>query len=276
MRQADLHIHTTASDGTFTPRQAVELAASKGLKAMAITDHDTVRGHAEAMAAGLDCGIEVIPGIEFSTRYGVSVHILGYYVEHMLTLLEGMVNDRDERNEKIAQLMAADGLPVTYQAMKERFGEVIGRPHFGRLLVELGLAESVADAFDNYVGRGKRYYVPRNTIPIEAAVQNIADAGGVAVLAHPFQYKKNDAELRELLRICLDHGLKGIECRYTGYSPEQIAYLEGLAEEYHLLKTGGSDFHGDNKPTYQMGWGFEGEVDVPYDWVEQVKEAANG
>ena len=274
MREIDLHIHTTASDGTCTPREAVRRASELGLRAIAVTDHDTIAGHAEAISAGMDYGVEVVQGIEVSTRYGVSVHILGYYLEHLVPLLAGIVNERDIRNEKIAALMAADGLPVSYAEMKRRFGEAIGRPHFGRILTELGLAESVSDAFDRYLSRDKRYFVPRRTVDIDSSVEAIVQSGGVPVLAHPFQYKKNDAELRELIEHCMAHGLRGIECRYSGYDLGQVKYLEGLAEEYGLLKTGGSDFHGGNKPHISLGTGIAGELDVPYAWLERLREEA--
>ncbi|MBQ6927282.1 MAG: PHP domain-containing protein [Oscillospiraceae bacterium] len=274
MREIDLHVHTTASDGTCTPRETVRLASEKGLRALAITDHDTVFGHAEAVSAGMDCGVEVVPGIEVSTRYGVSVHILGYYIENLIPLLENVVNDRDRRNEQVAALMAADGLPVDYAEMKKRFGRVIGRPHFGRILVEQGLAESVSDAFARYLGRGQRYFIPRRTLEIDEAVEAVVLSGGVPVLAHPFQYKKDDRELRELISVCMDHGLRGMECRYSGYDADQVRYLESLAEEYGLLKTGGSDFHGDNKPHISLGTGINGELDVPYAWLESLREEA--
>ena len=274
MREADLHVHTTASDGTLSPREVVRRAAEMGLKAVAITDHDTVLGHAEAHSAGMDYGVEVVPGIEVSTKYGVSVHILGYYIENLVPLLAGIVNERDRRNKKICELMAADGLPVSYKEMKKRFGTVIGRPHFGQVLVELGLAESVTDAFQRYVGKGMRYYVPRTSISIADSVEAIIQCGGVPVLAHPFQYKKNDAELRELIEYCMEHGLRGVECRYSGYDAEQVRYLEKLAEEYSLLKTGGSDFHGANKPHISLGTGINGELDVPCEWLERIREEA--
>ena len=278
MREIDLHVHTTASDGTCEPREAVKLAAELGLRAMAVTDHDTALGHAEALAAGREYGIEVVPGIEISTKFGVSVHILGYYIDAasdgLRPLLDWIVEDRDRRNEKMAALMAADGLPVSYAMMKERFGEVIGRPHFGEVLVELGLAENVNDAFARYVEKVQRYYVARTIIDIDTAVECIVNAGGVPVLAHPFQYRKNDAELRELIEHCMDHGLRGMECRYSGYDAGQVAYLEALAEEYGLLKTGGSDFHGSNKPHIRLGTGMRNELDVPYEWLARLKEAA--
>ena len=274
MREIDLHIHTTASDGTDSPAEVVRRASELGLRAIAITDHDTVTGYAEAFSAGLDHGIEVVPGIEVSTKYGVAVHILGYDIENLVPLLAGVVNDRDRRNEKVAALMAADGLPVTYAAMKQRFGTVIGRPHFGELLIELGLAADMTDAFARFVGKGQRYYVPRTTIDIDSSVEAIVASGGVPVLAHPFQYKKNDAELRELIERCMDHGLRGMECRYSGYTPEQSGYLEALAEEYGLLKTGGSDYHGGHKPHIALGSGIDGNLEVPYAWLERLKEAA--
>ena len=278
MREIDLHVHTTASDGTCTPREVIQRAAELGLRAVAVTDHDTAEGHAEACAAAAELGVEFVPGIEISTKYGVSVHILGYYADTgsggMRALLDRIVADRDSRNEKMCALMAADGLPVNYADMKARFGEVIGRPNFGQVLVELGLAGSVNEAFARYVDRGQRYYVARTILPIETAVESIVQSGGVAVLAHPFQYRKTDAELRELIACCMDHGLRGIECRYSGYDARQVAYLEALAQEYGLLRTGGSDFHGAVKPDIGLGTGRNGELDVPYEWLEALREAA--
>ena len=272
MGDIDLHVHTTASDGTCTPAEAVRKAAALGLRALAITDHDTVSGHQEAIAAGKALGVEVVPGIEVSTRYGTAVHILGYYVEALVPVLQELVHDRDTRNEKIAALMAADGLPVRYEEMQARFGTAIGRPHFGRVLMELGLAESVSDAFRRYLGRDQRYFVPRRILDIDSSVEGIVQSGGIPVLAHPFQYKKNDAELRELIEHCMAHGLRGMECRYSGYDAGQTAYLEALAEEYGLVKTGGSDFHGDNKPQISLGTGIAGELDVPYAWLERLRD----
>ena len=274
MREIDLHVHTTASDGTATPEEAVQLAAACGLRAIAITDHDTISGFAGALSAGQDLGVEVVPGIEVSTKFGVSVHVLGYYLENLGPLLADVVNDRDRRNEKVAALMAADGLPVSYESMKKRFGDVIGRPHFGELLIEFGLARDMNDAFARFVGKGKKYYIPRTIIRIETSVEAIVASGGVPVLAHPFQYQKDDRELRELIELCMDHGLRGIECRYSGYTVEQSAYLERLAGEYGLLKTGGSDFHGSHKPHIALGRGIDDNLDVPYEWLERLREAA--
>ena len=277
MKTIDLHVHTTASDGTASPAEAVKLAKAAGLSAIAITDHDTVSGYAEAAEAGKALGVEVIPGIEISTKYGRAVHILGYYIDpdsdKLAPVLEWVVRDRDERNRKMAGLMAADGLPVSYEEMHRRFGAVIGRPHFAEVLVELGLAKDVRDAFDRYVEKGQKYYLPRNFLSIERSIEIIREAGGIPVLAHPFQYKLDEAGLRELIEHCMESGLKGIECRYSGYSTEQSKYLSRLAEEYGLIKTGGSDFHGENKKHISIGTG-TGALEVPYQYLEKLREAA--
>lgn len=276
MKLIDLHAHTTASDGTATPRALAELALRQGLSAVAITDHDTVLGYPELEKAGKELGIETVPGIEISTKFHRAVHILGYYIDphspELEPVLNWVVEDRDKRNKEMCRLMAADGLPINYEDMKKRFGEVIGRPHFADILVELGLAKNVKDAFDRYVEKGQRYYVGRTILPIERAIEIIRLSGGVPVLAHPFQYKLDDPGLRELIEYCMAQGLRGMECRYSGYGPEQSAYLEALAEEYGLIKTGGSDYHGSNKPRICMGSGIEGNLQVPYEWLERLKE----
>ena len=277
MKRIDLHVHTTVSDSTASPAEAVRLAKEAGLSAIAITDHDTVSGYAEAAEAGKKYGVEVVPGIEISTKYGRAVHILGYYIDpdsdKLAPVLEWVVHDRDERNRKMAELMAADGLPVSYEEMHRRFGAVIGRPHFAEVLVELGLAKDIRDAFDRYVEKGQKYYLPRNFLSIERSIEIIREAGGVPVLAHPFQYKLDDAGLRELIEHCMESGLQGMECRYSGYSVEQSKYLGRLAEEYGLIKTGGSDFHGDNKRHISIGTG-TGHLEVPYKYLEKLRQTA--
>lgn len=274
----DLHMHTTASDGTFSPSDAVRYAKELGLTAIAITDHDTVAGFDEAEAAGERYGLEVVSGIEISTeRKLVSEHLLGYFVDTkssaMQMMLKRIVRDRDERNLRVTGLMQADGLAVSYDDMQRRFGEVIGRPHFARILMELGLASDTADAFARYLTRGKPYYIKRTVFPFEDSMNTILSAGGLPVLAHPFQYKLDDRQLRELIEYSISIGLRGIECRYSGYTPQQESYLESLAEEYGLLKTGGSDFHGGNKPLIKPGSG-KGELCVPYAFLRELKLAA--
>ena len=277
MKTIDLHVHTTASDSTFSPTEVVRLACEIGLAAIAITDHDTADGYREAAEAGRAAGLEVVPGIEISTRFTGAVHILGYYIDplspELRPVLDWVVQDRDERNRKMCSLMAADGIHADYDVMKVKYGEVIGRPNFGQMLVEQGYAESVQDAFNRFIEKGQKYYVSRQMLSIERCVSVIREAGGVPVIAHPFQYRLDDAQLRTLIEHCMDNGLLGMECRYTGYSEEQTAYLLALAKEYGLLPTGGSDFHGANKPSNRLGRG-DGSLSVPYAYLEGLKEAA--
>ena len=277
MNTIDLHIHTTASDGTASPAQVVRMAGELGLSAISVADHDTVSGCGEAMAEGRALGVEVVPGVEFSSRYGRTIHILGYFLNTespaLTRVLDWIVAERDQRNEKMAALMAADGIPVDYAEMKARFGPVIGRPNFGQLLVTLGYAESVQDAFDRYIEKGQPYYLPRKMLSIERSVEVIREAGGVPVLAHPFQYRLEEPALRQLIEHCMDHGLLGLECRYSLYDEQQSQYLLSLAREYGLAPTGGSDFHGSNKPHIRLGTG-TGSLAVPAEWLESLRALA--
>ncbi len=277
MKTIDLHIHTAVSDGTDSPAEVVRKAGELGIAAVGITDHDTVAGCAEAMAAGQELGVEAVPGVELTSRYGRTIHILGYYLRvnsPVLTrTLDGIVAERDARNRRMAALMAADGIPIDYEEMRSRFGASIGRPHFGQVLVELGRAESVQDAFDRFIEKGQRYYLPRRMLSIERSVEVIREAGGVPVLAHPFQYRLEESALRQLIEHCMDHGLLGMECRYSLYDEEQSQYLLKLAREYGLTPTGGSDYHGANKPHLALGSG-TGQLSVPAAWLEPLRAMA--
>ncbi len=259
----------------MTPSEVVSEALNLHLSAIAITDHDTVSGIPEAMAAAGN-SLEIIPGIEFNTKYHGPVHILGYFINPqnnaLLSLLDNIVRDRDVRNEQIIAAMQKDGIDVHYAAMKARFGEVIGRPHLATILVENGIANDVRDAFSNYIGKGMKYWFPRTTVPMEDCIRTIRDAGGIPVLAHPFEYDYSEKSLCELIELCIGFGLEGIECRHSSHTPGQMMYLEQLAAEYGLVKTGGSDFHGSVKKNIQLGTG-SGLVSVPESWLEPLKSA---
>lgn len=274
----DLHIHTTASDGSMSPSEAVALAKEKGLAAIAVTDHDTAEGVAEALAAGGKMAVEVVPGIEISVDYrGCGVHILGYFIdphaEALEELLDWVVAERERRNGEIAAAMAADGLPVSLGLLHEKYPDsIIGRPHFAQCLVENGLVNSVKEGFDKYLSPGGRYYRKRQYIPIERAFDVIHRSGGKAVFAHPFQYGFSHEELLELTALLKSLGAVGIECIYSGYAPKQVEYLKGISEDFGLCVTGGSDFHGAGKPHIAMGSG-TGGMEVPYELLEKLKRA---
>lgn len=265
----DLHIHTTASDGTCTPTQVVERAARAGLRLMAVTDHDTVAGVKEAVAAGERLGITVVPGIEISSDYcGVDTHILGYGIDvdspAMGEVLAWIVSERDRRNEQIAALLRRDGMEVDIPKLKQRYpGATVGRPHFARVLVDSGRAKDVPDAFNKWLDTDRPYYIPRQQLPFDRGMEFIRRAGGVAVLAHPLQYGYDDRGLRALVARAAECGAQGMEVYYSGYTAGDRARLLELAREFGLFVTGGSDYHGDNRPAVRLG-----SVEMPDDTAE--------
>lgn len=277
MKLVDLHTHTTASDGTFTPEQLVKYAAEKGLAAVAITDHDTVEGAAAAAGLGEKCGVEVISGIEISAEYlGYGIHILGYFVDPaagaMTRVLNWVIDERKRRNRQIIALMRADGLDVSAESLAARFpGAVIGRPHLAAALAENGLCESVQEGFDRYLSEGGKYYLPRKYLPLDTAFECIRLSGGKAVFAHPLQYRMGERELLELTARLVEAGCVGMECLYSGYTSRQSEYLRGIARRFGLCVTGGSDFHGSRKPLIDLGSG-TGDLAVPYELLEQLRE----
>lgn len=272
----DLHTHTTASDGTFTPERLVEYAAEKGLAAVAITDHDTVEGAARAPELSARYGVEVVPGIEISAEYfGYGIHILGYFVDTaspaMARVLEWVLGERERRNRQIIRLMRADGIRVSAQWLKERFPDaVIGRPHLAAALVENGLCASVQEGFDRYLSEGRKYYLPRQYLSLEDAFECIRQSGGKAVFAHPLQYRMTEPQLLELTERLAGAGCVGMECLYSGYTAQQSQYLCSLADRFGLCVTGGSDFHGSRKPQIDLGSG-TGELAVPYGVLKNLK-----
>ena len=276
-RYIDLHTHTAASDGTDSPSALVERAAALGLAAVAVTDHDTQSGVAEALAAGARWGVEVLPGVELNCGYrDYGIHILGYFPQaenpRTAALCRWAVEQRDARNARIAAAMRADGVDISLEDLARRFpGSVLGRPHFAAVLVEQGRAESVSDAFRRWLSRGCPYYRKRVYISLEQGFEAIRADGGKAVFAHPFQYGMPEPELLALTDTLRYYGLAGIECLYSAYSPAQTGYLTALAKRYGLLVTGGSDYHGLRKPHIALGRG-TGDLAVPYALLEALRE----
>ncbi len=273
----DLHIHTTASDGSLSPSEAVALAAKAGMKAIAITDHDTADGVAEAAAAAKEWGIELVPGIELSVDYkGRGIHILGYFIETgnkgLRALLDWVISERERRNAVIAEAMRADGIAVSLDELHEKYPEsVIGRPHFAAELVSEGKVESVKEGFDKYLSPGGRYYRKREYIPMDMAFEAFRSCGAKAVFAHPLQYRFSHEELLELTALLKEKGIVGMECIYSVYSDEETRYLEAIAGDFDLCVTGGSDFHGAGKPHISIGTGC-GDMKVDYELLEKLKE----
>lgn len=249
---ADLHTHTTASDGLHAPEENVRLAKAAGLAAVAITDHDTLAGLASAMEEGARLGIAVVPGVELSTvANGQDIHVLGYYMNRndplFLERLSLLRSVRDRRNDMMLAKLNELGIPIKLEevaAIKARKngdkpGEVIGRPHIADWLVHHGYVSSLREAFDLYLGKGGQAYVNPPRIHPAEAIKWIHEAGGSAVLAHPGLYG-DDALVRELIQA----GLDGIEALHSDHSPEQEVLYRRMAEDAGLAVTGGSDFHG--------------------------------
>ena len=270
MEYVDLHVHSDASDGTMKPAELVAYAAQKGLKAFALTDHDTTDGIEEALEAAKSYPVTVIPGIEFTTEYhGRDIHIVGLNIDYknvyFLEQLKAFQEERDTRNAKMAALLREHGMEVTMEALYERFPDaVITRAHFGRYLLETGQIKEIRTAFDKYIGDHGPCFVPREKIPPFKAIQIILEAGGVPVLAHPILYRMRDDDLDQLVAECKKAGLVGIEAIYSTYASCEESQIRKLARKYDLKISGGSDFHGTNKPTIDLGVG-RGNLKIPYE-----------
>lgn len=279
MRQVDLHVHSNKSDGTFTPTQLVDYAQQKGLAAFALTDHDTTEGLDEALSYAEDKSVEVIPGIEFSTEYEKKdVHVVGLYIRYdapaFQSHLQSFVNSRINRNIKMCGNLQNAGIDITFEKLcEENSGAVITRAHYAAYLFDHGYVADRAEAFAKYVGDDCPYYVPREKVTPSQAVSLILQAGGVPILAHPPLYHMEKISLDSLVGKLTEDGLMGIETLYSSYSAQEERDMFRLAKKYNLLPSGGSDFHGENKPGLDLGCGY-GKLFVPEEMLENIRNAA--
>ncbi len=277
MRAIDLHTHTCKSDGSYTPTELVDYAAEKKLAAVAITDHDSIEGLDEAVAhaaalkkRGLP-SVEVIPGIEFSTKYEKQdVHIVGLYIsyekEEFQNALGDFVDSRVTRNIKMCENLQSAGIDITYEKLLAMYPDaVITRAHYASYLLEHEYVKSRQDAFARYLGDHTKYFVPREKVTPSQAVELILKADGVPVLAHPPLYHMGSDRLEA-------DGLMGIEVFYSTYSNQDVRDMQRLADKYDLLVSGGSDFHGANKPGLDLGCGY-GKLFVPAETLLKIKAA---
>ena len=267
-KYADLHIHTTASDGTFSPRRVVQEAAKKGIHAIAITDHDTVQGIPEAIKAGKDMNVEIIPGVELAVdERGSEVHILGLFIDWENKTLQDTLKtlsvQRVSRMKKMISKLAQFGMNIKFEEVSELAkGEVIGRLHLAQVMKKRGYVEYVAEAFNRYIGDRKACYVSRRKLSSEETISLIYRTGGVSIIAHPMLLHNND-----IIIDLIKKGLCGIEVFYNHQPKKTTEHYEKIAKEYGLLVTGGSDCHGEAKD-----WILMGSVRIPYEHVERLKE----
>ncbi len=272
----DLHVHSSASDGTFTPAEILTMAVQRGLKAIAITDHDTLSGSADAIAGGIPAALQFITGVEISAAapdgYPIhgSVHLLGYGInlfDPTLTALVTKLNDaRQNRNPQIVARLAALGMHLDMDELARVVAKATpGRPHIARLMIDKGMAASIDDAFDRFLGKTGAAYVEKARVPMPEAIAAIHAAGGVAVLAHPHLNGLSDPDMFESFLLTLKKmGLQGIEAIYPSHPRAATRAFCHLARKHDLLITGGTDFHGAVTPGIDLGVG-GGDFHVPYD-----------
>ena len=275
----DLHVHSTASDGSLSPLKIIERAKEIGLRAVAITDHDTIEGSAEALGYPPLPSLEILSGIEISANVpSGTMHILGYLLRlddsSLRQTLKRVQEARANRNIKIVERLQDLGVPIQYHELTAvSGGGQIGRPHIAQVLVHKRAARSVDEAFKRFLRKGGAAYVSRYRLLPGEAIQMILRAGGVPVLSHPFTLDvKDEGDLEGLLVDLKGAGLKGMEVYYPEHGPERTTQYERLARRHRLVMTGGTDFHGEAKPRVQMGIG-RGDLRIPYQLVEKLKEA---
>jgi len=276
MEYIDLHTHSNCSDGSMSPRELVKHASERGLKAIALTDHDTISGIDEAIDAGREYGVEVVPGIEFSVQSDTETHILGFYIDHrsepIKKALENINSVRWQRTVNTCNKLRALGFDVTLEeAQAIAPSGIIGRAHFARILAEKGYTQSVKEGFDKYLANGKCAYDGTQYLTAEMAVKLINDLGGVSFVAHPHLIRLDDATLREFLIKLKSLGLCGIEGYYNEYTPEMQTYFQNLAKELGLEISGGTDYHAKMKPHIEIGIG-QGDMKIPYSVLQRIKE----
>lgn len=274
-QKVDLHIHSTASDGSASPSEIVSLAMSIGLRGVALTDHDTVSGLDEFIDAAAGKDITAIPGLEVSSLlFNKEVHILGFFIDHRNAELDAFLKtiraSRDVRNTVILQKLQAMGYQISPEELMEvAAGESVGRPHFASILVRKGYFEKPQDVFDKCLKRGTRAYTDRILPSPEETIRTIHNAGGIAVWAHPANGFTGRSQIKKYLKRLVGMGLDGIEAYYSLFSEAQTKMLLELAADENIIVTGGSDYHGMNQPSIELGTG-AGDLKVPASVLENM------
>jgi 3',5'-nucleoside bisphosphate phosphatase len=282
----DLHTHTDRSDGSTAPGDLVRMAAAEGVEALAIADHDTMAGYDVALPVAAEAGVELISAVELSTRPGESreggkrersVHVLGYWLLSRPTdgfrgYLETQQASRRQRNIDLVKKLRELGVSITLEDAEVYGRNQVGRPHFARVLCDKGYVSNMQEAFDMYLADEAKAAVDRDEPTLEEGIRRIKESGGVASLAHPVRLTQRGKELERLVERLLDAGLEGIEVFHSEHTAADCAEFAGIARRYSLIQTGGSDFHGDNKPGIRLGTGIGGNLNLPYRLLEEMKD----
>lgn len=276
----DLHVHTNMSDGTMTPAELVQYASTIGLRAIAITDHDTLDGiePAQSAVSDLELELEVVPGVEISADYDLGIlHILGFFIRSDHSDLQKSLNFlRIERRSRISRILAklqAQNVFIREEEVKKIAGDGSpGRPHLANLMFRKGYVKTIQEAFERYLKKGACAYVPKVKLPAHKTLQLITDAGGIPVMAHPYSLNQNNPDrFEEIVCSLIDIGLKGIEAYYPKHTREQTRMYVRLASKLDLVVTGGTDYHGANKPGTELGV-FPDRPPLPYSILEDMKK----
>lgn len=277
-KMIDLHTHSTASDGTFSPERLIEYAAEKNIKAIALTDHDTVDGICSAQAKAKELGLEFVPGIEISIQWPTGeFHLLGMGLQtasrELLELIEFLREERHSRNQKIIEKLNANGINVSYDEVKAVAGsETIGRPHFADVLLKKGIVKNRQMAFDLYFAKGRPCYVDRAGADLEEAVKAIKNSGGIPVQAHPLSMYVSWGKLEDKIIEIQGMGVEGLEAWHPGVRVAEAYRLEEIGKKLGMIITAGSDFHGekiraDRKIGFTAG---RSKIEEKY-WYEELK-----
>lgn len=285
MNYIDLHVHSNASDGTLTPTEVVSRAIQNGLSAIALTDHDTIDGVKEALdtankAKEAGQSIEIIAGTELSVAYkGRDIHILGLFIDIQNRDFQNFLNhakeERITRNLKMIENLQNVGIAITIEDLKrENEDTVITRAHFAKHLLETGVVKTKEEAFRKYLDSSTPYFVPREYFTPEEAIKQIHSAGGIASLAHPLLYKYSRSEVEKLVVYLKSLGLDALETYYTTHTDADEYFVRNLARRQGLMMTGGSDFHGTNKPDIELGIG-RGKLKVPASLLDNLSKTDN-
>lgn len=280
VKRVDLHVHTTASDGTYSPADIIKIASQNSIIALAITDHDTIDGVKEAKEMGKVLGVEVISGIEVSTNHSLcsgEMHILGYFInendQNLLSKIEDLKKDRISRNEKMIEKFKELGMDISLAEVEQiAGGDITARPHFAKALFNKGYVTDVGEAFEKYIGRDKPAYVKRDKVKPKEAIEMITASGGIAVLAHPKYLDIDKSKLEDVIIELKGYGLTGIEVYYSRNERNETYFFKKLCDRLGLIKTGGSDFHGDNRSDIKLGLGL-GNLNLTYNIIEDLKKS---
>ena len=275
----DLHTHTTFSDGSLKPGELVDYACEKGLSAIAITDHDTVDGLSAAMRMAIKRPVEVIPGVELTSRYNhKEVHILGYFVNYeditFVKMLRVITKYKIERNEKICSQLRTHGIDVDTEELKKKYSSrVFNRAHLAEYMIECGYVKDRFEAYDRYLGEGKPCYIPQKVLSPFDAATIIKRAGGIPCIAHPVKYGFTNEEYIKFFTYMKEAGISGIEAIYSENTYEDEKKFKNYADKLNLFITGGSDFHGLIKPDIDLGTG-KGNLMISRKILDNLKKAA--